>query len=85
MVTRVSGALSAWAYGMRVAEDLSEHLEDDLGEMDMALATLQAVSDRLAGGWPDSSQKYAERGFGLVHRFSESVHVGLREVARAEP
>lgn len=41
-------SVSVWAYGMRVAENPSEHLEDDLGEMDMALATLQAVRDRLA-------------------------------------
>ena len=42
-------SISVWAYGMRVAENPSEHLEDDLGEMDMALATLQAVRERLAG------------------------------------
>ncbi|MEU1552163.1 hypothetical protein ABZ517_05500 [Streptomyces scabiei] len=40
-------SISVWAYGMRVAENPSEHLDDDLGEMDMALATLQAVRDRL--------------------------------------
>ncbi|MGW3763098.1 hypothetical protein [Streptomyces sp. NPDC005131] len=42
-------SISVWAYGMRVAEQPSEHLEDDLGEMDLALATLQAVRERLAG------------------------------------
>lgn len=42
-------AISIWAYGMRVAETPAEHLEDDLGEWDMALATLQAVRERMAG------------------------------------
>ncbi|MET9470508.1 MULTISPECIES: hypothetical protein [unclassified Streptomyces] len=42
-------SISVWAYGMRVAENPSEHLEDDLGEMDLALAALQAVRERLAG------------------------------------
>ncbi|MET7631782.1 hypothetical protein ABZS53_15200 [Streptomyces sp. NPDC005499] len=42
-------SISVWAYGMRVAEQPSEHLEDDLGEMDLALAALQAVRERLAG------------------------------------
>ena len=42
-------SISVWAYGMRVAENPAEHLEDDLGEIDMALATLQAVRDRMAG------------------------------------
>jgi hypothetical protein len=41
-------AVSVWAYGMRVAENPGEHLDDDLGEWDMALATLQAVRERLA-------------------------------------
>lgn len=41
-------SISVWAYGMRVAENPSEHLEDDLGEMDLALAALQAVRERLA-------------------------------------
>ncbi|MFJ4739092.1 hypothetical protein [Streptomyces sp. NPDC088775] len=40
-------SITVWAYGMRVAENPSEHLDDDLGEWDMALATLQAVRDRM--------------------------------------
>lgn len=40
---------NVWAYGMRVAENPSEHLEDDLGDLDMNLATLQAVGQRLVG------------------------------------
>lgn len=42
-------SISVWAYGMRVAETPSEHLDDDLGEWDMALATLQAVRERMTG------------------------------------
>jgi hypothetical protein len=42
-------SVSVWAYGMRVAENPAEHLTDDLGEWDMALATLQAVRERMAG------------------------------------
>ncbi|MFH9731855.1 hypothetical protein [Streptomyces sp. NPDC017260] len=41
--------VSVWAYGWRIAETPSEHLEDDLGEWDVALATLQAIRDRMAG------------------------------------
>lgn len=41
-------SISVWAYGMRVAENPAEHLEDDLGEWDLALATLQAVRERMA-------------------------------------
>ncbi|MEV5264804.1 hypothetical protein [Streptomyces werraensis] len=41
-------SISVWAYGMRVAENPAEHLDDDLGEWDMALATLQAVRERMA-------------------------------------
>lgn len=41
-------AISVWAYGMRTAEQPGEHLDDDLGEWDMALATLQAVREHLA-------------------------------------
>ncbi|MGW3153734.1 hypothetical protein [Streptomyces sp. NPDC001089] len=41
-------SISVWAYGMRVAENPAEHLDDDLGEWAMALATLQAVSERMA-------------------------------------
>lgn len=41
-------SISVWAYGMRVAETPAEHLADDLGEWDMALATLQAVRERMA-------------------------------------
>lgn len=40
-------SISVWAYGMRVAETPAEHLDDDLGEWDMALATLQAVRERM--------------------------------------
>lgn len=40
-------SVSVWAYGMRVAENPAEHLSDDLGEWDMALATLQAVKERM--------------------------------------
>lgn len=40
-------SVTVWAYGMRIAENPSEHLEDDLGEWDMALAVLQAVRERL--------------------------------------
>ena len=40
--------ISVWAYGWRIAETPSEKLEDDLGEWDMALATLQAIRDRMA-------------------------------------
>jgi hypothetical protein len=41
-------AITVWAYGMRVAEQPTQHIEDDLGEWDMALAVLQAVRERLA-------------------------------------
>ncbi|MET9360402.1 hypothetical protein ABZX93_05785 [Streptomyces sp. NPDC006632] len=43
-------SITVWAYGMRVAEQPSEHIEDDLGEMDLALATLRAVRERLDSG-----------------------------------
>ncbi|WNI17642.1 hypothetical protein [Actinacidiphila sp. ITFR-21] len=42
-------SISIWAYGMRVAENPTEYLDDDLGEWDMALATLQAIRERMAG------------------------------------
>lgn len=42
-------SITVWAYGMRVAENPSQYLDDDLGEWDMALATLQAVRERLQG------------------------------------
>jgi hypothetical protein len=41
-------AISVWVYGMRTAEQPGEHLDDDLGEWDMALATLTAVREHLA-------------------------------------
>lgn len=41
-------SISIWAYGMRVAENPAGQLSDDLGEWDMALATLQAVRERMA-------------------------------------
>lgn len=40
--------ISVWAYGMRLAENPSENVEDDLGEMDLALAALHAIRERLA-------------------------------------
>ncbi|MGW1261208.1 hypothetical protein ACWD7Y_04505 [Streptomyces drozdowiczii] len=40
-------SITVWAYGMRVAENPSKYLDDDLGEWEMALATLQAVHERL--------------------------------------
>lgn len=40
-------SITVWAYGMRLAETPSEYLDDDLGEWAMALATLQAVRERL--------------------------------------
>ncbi|MGW1180163.1 hypothetical protein [Streptomyces drozdowiczii] len=40
-------SITVWAYGMRVAENPSAYLDDDLGEWDMALATLQAIRERL--------------------------------------
>ncbi|WP_329147219.1 hypothetical protein OIU91_16700 [Streptomyces sp. NBC_01456] len=41
-------SISVWAYGMRLAENPSENTEDDLGEMDIALAALRAIRERLA-------------------------------------
>ncbi|WP_326745316.1 hypothetical protein [Streptomyces sp. NBC_01760] len=41
-------SITVWAYGMRIAENPSKHIEDDLGEWDMALAALQAIRERLA-------------------------------------
>jgi hypothetical protein len=41
-------SITVWAYGMRVAENPSEHKEDDLGEWDVALAVLQAVREKIA-------------------------------------
>ncbi|MGW3860683.1 hypothetical protein ACWEDZ_04275 [Streptomyces sp. NPDC005047] len=41
-------SITVWAYGMRVAEQPSQHLDDDLGEWDMAIAVLQAVRERLS-------------------------------------
>ncbi|MFC9505425.1 hypothetical protein [Streptomyces sp. NPDC057002] len=35
-------------YLMRVLENPSEHLEDDLGEIDTALGALHAIRDRIA-------------------------------------
>lgn len=43
-------SITVWAYGMRVAEQPSGHIQDDLGEMDLALATLRAVRERLDSG-----------------------------------
>ncbi|MEV6309968.1 hypothetical protein AB0M10_15385 [Streptomyces sp. NPDC051840] len=40
-------SITVWAYGMRIAETPSPHIEDDLGEWDMCLAVLQAVHERL--------------------------------------
>ncbi|MEW1922243.1 hypothetical protein [Streptomyces sp. NPDC088360] len=40
-------SVTVWAYGMRVAENPGAHIEDDLGEWDMALASLQAIRERL--------------------------------------
>lgn len=41
-------SITVWAYGMRVAENPSEYVEDDLGEWDVALAVLQAVREKIA-------------------------------------
>jgi hypothetical protein len=42
-------SISIWAYGMRVTQSPAEHLADDLGEWDMALASLQAVREGTVG------------------------------------
>ncbi|MFF1693109.1 hypothetical protein ACFVXC_05705 [Streptomyces sp. NPDC058257] len=42
-------SVTIWGYGMRVAENPAEHLADDLSEWDMAMATLQAVRERMSG------------------------------------
>ena len=39
---------TVWAYGWRIAENPSEHPQDDLAEWDIALAVLQAVRERMA-------------------------------------
>lgn len=41
-------SITVWAYGMRIAEQPGERIEDDLGEWDMAAAVLQAVRERLS-------------------------------------
>jgi hypothetical protein len=40
--------IAVTGYLMRILENPTEHIEDNLGELDTALAALQAIRDRIA-------------------------------------